>query len=151
MIGKGSPYYYDAVFELGKLIIDVYKSDNGLDMLIKVWEESYKPELAFKSAMILGENLLDKDPEKAIKYTEKFRRIEDDQSKKELFILLSRAYIKAGRSSDAEALLNEYASLYPFDLNIDEVNFYRARIYLDKGDTERAIEIFESIRRDNPF
>lgn len=151
MIGKNSSYYYDALFELGKLIIDVYKSENGLEMLIKVREESDKPELAFKSAMIIGENLLDKDPEKTIKYTEKFRTIEDDQSKKDLYILLSKAYIKADRSSEAEVLLNEYASLYPFDLNIDEVNFFRARIYLEKGETDRAIQIFESIRRDNPF
>jgi len=151
MIGKESRYYYDAVFELGKLIIDGFKSENGIDMLIKVWEESDKPDLAFKSAMIIGENLLDKDPDKTIKYTEKFRKIEDDESKKELYILLSKAYIKAERNSDAEVLLNEYASLYPYDKNIDEVNFFRARIYLEKGDTERAIEIFESIRRDNPF
>jgi len=151
MIGKESRYYYEAVFELGKLIIDSYKSENGIDMLIKVWEESDKPELVFKSAIIIAENYLDKDPEKAIKYSEKFINIKDDESKKELYILLSKAYIKGDRNSDAEVLLNEYASLYPYDSKIDEVNFYRARIYLAKGDTETAIEIFESIKRDNPF
>ncbi|MFA5519106.1 MAG: tetratricopeptide repeat protein [Spirochaetota bacterium] len=151
MIGKKSQYYYDGIFELGQILLDTNKTDNGLELLVKVWEESDKKELTVKSGIILAQNLIEKDPERAILYTEKFIKIENEESKKKLYILLSRAYIKAGRNSEAEELLNQYAKLFPYDLNIDEVNFYRARILLDKGDTDKAVEIFESIKKDNPF
>ena len=151
LIGKESQYYYAAVFELGKLLLETYKTDNGLDLLVKVWEESENTDLTFRSAIILAENVMENDPGRGVEYLEKFKKIDDEESKKELYILLSKAYIRAGKNSEAEELLNEYAELFPYDLNIDEVNFYRARIFLDKGETDKAIEIFESIKRDNPF
>ena len=151
IIGKESQYYYDAVFELGKLLLETYKTNNGLDLLVKVWEESENTDLTFKSAIILAENLMENDPDRGVQYLEKFKKIDDEESKKELYILLSKAYIRAGKNSEAEKLLNEYAQLFPYDINIDEVNFYRARIFLEKGETDKAIEIFESIKRDNPF
>lgn len=151
MIGKKSEYYYDGVFELGQVLLETNKTENGLELLVKVWEESDKNELTLKSGIILARNLIEKDPERAILYTEKYKKIENEDSKKELYILLSKAYIKAGKNKEAEELLNEYAKLFPYDLNIDEVNFYRAKILLDKGDTDKAVEIFESIKKDNPF
>jgi len=151
IIGKKSDFYYDGLYEYGKILLNSSKPENGIAVLEKVLESQEKVDLAVKSALLMAEYYIEKDPQKSITYLEKFSSYEDEDLKKSIIITLSKAYIKNENYDKAENLLKVYLDKYPYEQNIDEVKFLQARILLEKGDVENATIIFNDLKKNNPF
>jgi tetratricopeptide (TPR) repeat protein len=151
IIGKKSDFYYDGIYEYGKILLNSAKPESGIEILEKVWESQEKIDLSVKSAILMAEFYIEKDPQKSIRYLEKFSSYEDEELKKSIFILMSKAYIKNEHYDKAEKILKFYLEKYPYDQNIDEVKFLQARILLEKGDAENATLIFNDLKKNNPF
>jgi len=151
IIGKKSDFYYDGVYQYGKILLNSSKPESGIEILEKVWESQEKIDLSVRSALLMADFYIEKDPRKSIKYLEKFKTYEDEELKKNILITLSKAYIKNENYDTAESQLKFYLDKYPYDQNIDEVKFLQARILLEKGDSENATIIFNDLKRNNPF
>ncbi len=151
IIGKKSEYYYDGMYEYGRILLDTSKPESGIEILEKVWESQEKLDLSVKSALLMAEFYIEKDPLKSIKYLEKFSAYEEEELKKSIIITISKAYIKNSNYDKAESLLKFYLEKYPYDQNIDEVKFLQARILLEIGDSDSATLIFNDLKRNNPF
>lgn len=151
IIGKKSDYYYDGLYEYGKLLLGSQKPETGLEILDKVCESQEKLGLSVKSGLLLAEYFLEKDPKRSVKYLEKFNNYENEDYKKSIIITLSKAYIKIENYENAELKLKGYLEKYPYDDKIDEVKFLQARILLEKGDSENATIIFNDLKKSNPF
>jgi tetratricopeptide (TPR) repeat protein len=151
IIGKKSDYYYDGMYEYGRILLNSTKPESGLDILEKVWESQEKLDLSVKSALLMAEYHIEKEPLKSIKYLEKFSAYEDEELRKSIIITISKAYIKNSNYDKAESLLKFYLEKYPYDQNIDEVKFLQARILLEIGDTDNATLIFNDLKKNNPF
>lgn len=151
VIGKKSEFYYDGLFQYGKILLSSTKPESGIEILEKVWESQEKIDLSAKSALLISDFYIEKDPQKSIKHLEKFKSYEDEELKKNILISLSKAYIKNENYDTAENLLKFYLEKYPYDQNIDEVKFLQARILLEKGDSENATIIFNDLKKNNPF
>ncbi len=151
IIGKKSEFYYDGMYEYGKILLNSSKPESGIEILEKVWESQEKLDLSVKSSLLLAEFYIEKDPVKSIRYLEKFSTYDDDELKKSLIITLSKAYIKNLNYDKAENMLKFYLEKYPYDQNIDEVKFLQARILLEIGDSDSATLIFNDLKKNNPF
>jgi len=151
IIGKKSEFYYDGLYVYGKILLSSAKPENGIEVLEKVWESQEKIDLSVKSALLMADFYIEKDPRKSIRYLEKFKLYEDEELKKDIIITISKAYIKNENYSNAESILKFYSEKYPYDQNIDEVKFLQARILLEKGDAESATIIFNDLKKNNPF
>jgi tetratricopeptide (TPR) repeat protein len=151
IIGKKSDHYYDGMYEYGRILLNTSKPESGIEILEKVWESQEKLDLSVKSALLMAEFYIEKDPLKAIKYLEKFSTYEDEELRKSIIITISKAYIKNSNYDKAESLLKFYLGKYPYDQNIDEVKFLQARILLEIGDSDSATIIFNDLKRNNPF
>lgn len=151
IIGKKSDFYYDGMFEYGKILLASSKPESGISILEKVWENQDKSDLSIKSAILMADFFIEKDPQRSIKYLEKFISYEDEELRKSIYIIISKAYIKNENFDKAENLLTSYLENYPFDSNIDEVKFLQARILLEKGDSENAALILNDLKKNNPF
>ena len=149
LIAREDRWYYHALRELGKLNIELGETEKGIEQLNDVRKSSDIPELKQDVDKYLGEYYIEKDPARAIPYLEEYRGLFDDN--KELMLSLSRAYISVKRYDDAGKILEHYQEKFPYDRSIDQVKFLRARIFLEKNETLKAMELFESIRKDNPF
>lgn len=151
VIGKKSDFYYDGMYEYGRILLASSKPESGIEILEKVVESQDKLDLAVKSALLMADYYIEKDPNKSIRYLEKIASYEDEELKKSILITLSKAYIKIENYDKAENLLKVYLEKYPYDQNIDEVKFLQARILLEKGDVENATIIFNDLKKNNPF
>ena len=108
-------------------------------------------DLRSKSALVLSKIYLKRNPEEAIPYLEDSVSLNDPAEHKEVLLLLGNAYIEVKRFEDAERILELILDKYPYDNNIDEVQFLISRVYLERGDIEKAIAGFEKIKELNPF
>ncbi len=151
IIGKKSEFYYDGLFEYGKLLLNSSKPESGIEILGKVWESQEKLDLAVKSALLISEFYIEKDPQKSIKYLEKYSSYEDEELRKSIIITICKAYIKNENYDKAENILSYFLEKFPYDPDIDEVKFLQARILLEKGDSENATLIFNDLKKNNPF
>lgn len=151
MIAKKSDYYSDGMFELAGLILRSNKPESGIEMLVNIWGNADNTILSIKSAILLANYYLEKEPVQSVRFLEKYTTLEDDELKKKIFVILSKAYIKTGKYDKAEHLLDAYKETFPFDENIDEILFLTARLHLEMGDIDRASAIFESIKNEHPF
>jgi len=151
IIGKKSEFYYNGLFEYGRILLNSAKPETGIVYLEKVWESQEKIELSVRSALLMAEYYIEKEPQRSIKYLERFSTYENEELKKSLIITISKAYIKNENYDKAESKLKFYLEQYPYDQNIDEVKFLQARILLEKGDSENATIIFNDLKRNNPF
>ena len=151
VIGKKSEFYYDGIYQYGKILLTSSKPESGIEILEKVWDSQEKIDLSVRSALLIADFYIEKDPQKSIKHLEKFKSYEDEELKKNILISLSKAYIKNENYDTAENLLKQYLDKYPYDQNIDEVKFLQARILLEKGDAENATIIFNDLKKNNPF
>ena len=151
MIGKKSEFYFNGMFELGSILLGSNKPENGIEMLIKIWENGENVLLAVKSGILLADYYLEKEPVQSIKFLEKYIKIEDEELKKTVLIILSKAYIKTGKYDKAELQLDTYSESFPYDENIDEILFLKARINLEMGEIDKATEIFGKIKNEHPF
>ncbi|HNX24582.1 MAG TPA: tetratricopeptide repeat protein [Spirochaetota bacterium] len=151
IIGKKSDFYYDGLYEYGRILLKSSKPESGIEILDKVWESQEKLDLAVKSALLLADYYIENDPKKSIRYLEKFNSYDDEELKKTIIITISKAYIKNENYDKAENILAVYLEKYPYDQNIDEVKFLQARILLEKGDVDNATLIFNDLKKNNPF
>ncbi len=151
LIGKKSEYYNAGMFELGRILLAGNKPESGIEILHALWEDSANPTLSIKSAILLAEFYLDNDPYKAITYTEKYQSVEDNELNITILLLLARAYMKTEKYDKADSVILKYTEKYPYDQNIDEIKFMRGVVLLQKGELDAALEIFNNIKRDNPF
>ena len=151
IIGRKSDFYTEGMFEYGKILLSSTKPESGIEILEKVWDSQEKIDLSVKSALLMADYYIEKDPQKSIRYLEKFKLYEDEELKKQIIITISKAYIKNETFDKAESILKFYLEKYPYDQNIDEVKFLQARILLEKGDADSATLIFTDLKKNNPF
>jgi TolA-binding protein len=116
-----------------------------------VWENQDRKDLSVKSALLMAEFFIEKNPQKSITYLEKYTAYEDEELRKSIIITISKGYIKNENFDKAESILKIYLSAYPYDPNIDEVKFLQARILLEKDDVDGATQIFNDLKMNNPF
>lgn len=149
--GESGKYYYDAMYDLGMILSDGPEKDRGITLLENVYKSAKSQELRVKSSRRLSEIFLEKDPDRAIPYLEESINSDDPEKNKETLLFIGKSYIKVKKYKEAIRTLDRFIDKYPYDKNIDEVNFLRARVYLETGDVDRAMRLFEGIEKQNPF
>lgn len=151
LIGEQSEWFYHAQYELGKILIRFGDEKRGIELLEEVRSATNKMDLRSQSALVLSKIFLKRNPEEAIPYLEDSVSLNDPAEQKEVLLLLGNAYIEVKRFEDAERILELILDKYPYDNDIDEVQFLISRVYLEKGDIEKAISGFEKLKELNPF
>lgn len=151
LIGMDSEWYYEAKYELGRILIRMGKEKRGIELLEEVRNATSKMELRSQSALVLSKIFLKRNPEHAIPYLEDSASLNDPAEQKNVLLLLGNAYIEAKRFEDAERILELIMDKYPYENDIDHVQFLLSRVYLEKGNIEKAVEGFKRIRELNPF
>ncbi len=151
LIGMHSEWYYDAKYELGRIMINLGNERRGIALLEEVRNSTSKMELRSKSALVLSKIFLKRDPEDAIPYLEDSASLNDPAEQKNVLLLLGNAYIEAKRFEDAERILELIMDKYPYENDIDHVQFLLSRVYLEKGNVEKAVSGFNKVRELNPF
>jgi tetratricopeptide (TPR) repeat protein len=151
LIGMDSEWYYEAKYELGRIIIKLGKERRGIELLEEVRNSTSKMELRSKSALVLSKIFSKKNPEDAIPYLEDSASLNDPAEQKNVLLLLGNAYIEARRFEDAERILELIMETYPYENDIDQVQFLLSRVYLEKGNIEKAVEGFKKVKELNPF
>ncbi|MCP4129827.1 MAG: tetratricopeptide repeat protein [bacterium] len=154
LIAQKSEWYYDALHDMGKIYVlneKLGKVDKGIELLETVRKATKKKDLRVRVSILLSKIYYKRDTAKAIPYLEASLAVEDMEKQKEVILLLGRSYIKVRKFQKAEKVLNIFMKKYPYDKDIDQVNFLRARVLLEQGETEEAIELFEQIENENPF
>ncbi len=150
LIAMDSKWYYHALNELGRINIRSGETEKGIKQLDEVRNSGNNPELKQNVDKYLGAYYIDSNPEKAIPYLEEYSKDLSD-SDKDLMLALGKAYLAVKRLDDADEILTRYETRFPFDRNLDQAKFLRARIYLERNQSDRAMELLESIRKENPF
>jgi len=151
LIGERSEWFYHAQYELGKILIRFGDEKRGIELLEEVRTSTSRMDLRSQSALVLSKIFLKRNPEEAIPYLEDSVSLNDPAEQKEVLLLLGNAYIEVKRFEDAERILELVLDTYPYDNDIDEVQFLISRVYLERGDIEKAIAGFEKIKDMNPF
>ncbi len=151
IIGMDSDWYFDAKYDLGRVLINENREQRGVRLLEEARLGTTKMELRSKAAMSLAKIYLKKNPKDAIPFLEDSVSLTDPEEQKNALLLLSRVYIEADRNDDAERLLDLLANKYPYDSSMEEVQFLLSRVYLSRGDIDRADQKFKKIREINPF
>jgi len=151
IIGKKSEFYYDGLYEYGKVLLNSGKPETGIDILERVWENQDRKDLSVKSALLMADFFIEKEPQRSITYLEKYISYEDEELRKSIIITISKGYIKNENFDKAERILKVYLASYPYDPNIDEVKFLQARILLEKDDVGGATQIINDLKMNNPF
>jgi len=152
LISKESKWYYNALYELGKILAlnnDKTKAIEYLESVRKFAKEKY---LRLKSLELLAELTIDEKPQKAVIYLEEALKINKKKFNRAIILLLSKAYVKNREYKKADQILNEYLKNSPYDnTKEEEVAFLRARIMLEKGDLVKAKKMFKVIEQKYPL
>ena len=151
MIGKGTTWYYNAKYEMGRLLVKSEDVNKGIELLEDVRVSSSKEYLKLNAAKILSDVYIEKNPSKAIPYLEQSLVTDNQERRQEVMILLARAYLKIRDYDNCDTMLKQYREKYPFDDRIDEVIFLSSRVSLEKGDMNKALQELEKIEKDYPF
>ena len=150
-MGKDSDWYYDAVFEMGRIQTQGKDWEKGCANLEEVRKSSQKAELKFQASKALGRIYIIKNPRAAIPYLEESLSDENPEEHKEILLMMGRVYISIKEFNKAESVLSTFSTKYPYDKRIDEVTFLHALIYLEKGEINTAMESFKKIQTEYPF
>ncbi len=152
LIGQSSDLLYDAKYELGRILIKERKEGEAVKHLDDVRTRASRPELKSRAAMILGKlNIEKQDYHNSVTYLEEAAVSEKPEEKKEAMLLLAGAYMQIKRFAEAEKVLGKLKEEYPYDSDNDYVQFLLGRLYLEKGDIEKAVDGFSKVRDINPF
>jgi len=151
LIGKKSDLYYNAKYEMGKILLGEGREKEGIESLEEVRNSTRKMGLRSLAALALSEIYLRRNPRDAIPYLEDAVSLEDPKDQKNAMLSLSRAYIDAGRLEDAERILGLLMNTYAEQRDIDLVQYLISRVSLERDDPDRAIQGFEKIlaKQDN--
>ena len=148
---KSSPWYYDGLYELGRILIGGTARDEGIGMLEQVRAESKDARLRANASLLIGNLYLDQLPEKAIPCFKESLKDAEPGERNELLVLLGKTCLKVKKYDEAVEFFDTYLKENPFNRGRDEVNFFKARVYLEMGNIDAAVHILETIRKDNPF
>ncbi len=151
LIGKNSPKYSSALLELGKIDLELGDEKNGIKFLEEAIKVSASTEIKSKASKLLGKFYLSTGSNLASGYLKDALMTTDRDEKKESSIMLARAYIIEEKFSDAEIILNNYTGEFQYDKKLDEINFLKSRVLLEKGETDLALKLINSIQNENPF
>ncbi len=151
LIGEDSQWYYNAKYQLGKMLVGTRREEEGIELLEEVRRETVNMELKSQASMVLSKLYLDSDPEKAIPYLEDSVSVNDPETQKNTMLLLANVYLDVNRLEDAERILEYLFSQHTYDEDIDRIQFLLARVYMKQGEVEKALAGFEKIRELNPF
>lgn len=149
--GKESKWIYYAKYELARIFIKDNNIKEASQLLEEIRSADTDPTLISRASMELSRIFFDKDIEESIKYLKEASDIESPQEKKEVLLLLSKAYTKTGRFNEAESLLEYLVTNYSFDKDIDLFQFLLATVYFEKGDIEKTKKAFDRLKEVNPF
>lgn len=148
---KDSRWYYNGLYRLGVLLLRGQDRERGIGLLEQVRAGSAKAYLKTNASIVLGDYYAAGSPEKAIPFLDEAILKAGPGKKNRLMVLLGKTCLRVKKYDRAVEVLNLYLKENPFDANRDEINFLRARAYLEMGEISKADEIFESIKKDNPF
>ncbi|MBN1534999.1 MAG: tetratricopeptide repeat protein [Spirochaetes bacterium] len=151
LMGKDSPWFYNAKYEMGRLLLETNDKAKGIEQLEEVRRMSRKEYLRINASKILSFVYIKQHPSKAIPYLEDALNTENTTRQKEILLLLARAYIKVRDFPKCEWVLTQYREKYPFDQNLDQVMFLQARIHLEKGEMTQAVKGLEAMEKEYPF
>ncbi len=113
---EDSPYYYNARYELGKILLNTKDLDEGISLLADVQVNSNDIDLRSRASFELGQLYLKNNTiEKAIPYLENAISINDQESQKYVMMTLSELYIATDRYDDAKRLLDFMLEKYPYE------------------------------------
>ncbi len=150
--GSGdSRWHSNAQFELGGLLIEGPDQEGGLKLLEYVSASSPRPALKSRAALKLGRFYAERSPEKSLPYLDEALKAAPQEKRKGLLEFTGKTCMRAKKYDRAIDYFNQYIKENPFDRSLDEINFFRARAYLEMGQIEKATNIFEANRKDNPF
>jgi len=150
LIGKNSEWYHDAKYELGALLVKRGMEREAIELLEEVRRSTKKVVLRSRAAFALSQIFLKKKPEEAIPYLEDAAALEDPLEQKNALLMLSRAYIDSGRFDDAERILTMLLDSYSNGGEREMIRFLIARVYLDRKDTQKAIDEFNRVMESDP-
>ncbi len=149
--GEKSPFYYEALYQYGKLLVQGTERDSGLAMLERVRAEYKGTELKAKASMLIGTLYANEQPEKAILFLKESLKQATPDNRSELLVLLGKTCMRAKKYDEAFEFFDLFLKENPFDKARDEVYFSKAQIFLEKGNSDSAVDLFETIRKENPF
>lgn len=147
--GTASRWYRHAQYELGSILLQGADRENGLKLLDEV-RSAGGTSLKTRAALLIGQYYAENDPERAIPFLEEALKTAKHDKRKVLLLVLGKTSMRAGRYGKSIDCFNQYLKDNPFDLSRDEINFLRARAYIEMGDADRGISIFNSIGKENP-
>jgi hypothetical protein len=56
-----------------------------------VWENQDRKDFSVKSALLMADFFIEKEPQRSIKYLEKYQNYEDEELRKSIIITISKA------------------------------------------------------------
>ncbi|OHD64136.1 MAG: hypothetical protein A2176_00650 [Spirochaetes bacterium RBG_13_51_14] len=148
--GKNSEWYYNGLYNYGEILLKGEGRDEGLKILERVRSEA-DSALRLNASVLLGQFYAERSPEKAIPYLEESVASVRPEERNRILVLLGRTHFLAKKYDKAVEVYSLYLKENPLATGIDEVEFMRARAYLEMGEIQRAIDIFDSIKKENPF
>ncbi len=148
---KDSRWYISAQYELGVILIQGPDHEEGITLLDEVRGSSGKPDLKSRASLKIGRYYADRSPDKAVPFLEESLKTAKEDKRKNLLIFIGKTCMRAKKYDKAVDHFGLYLKENPFDASRDEINFLRARAYLEMGEIDRATNIFEANRKDNPF
>jgi tetratricopeptide (TPR) repeat protein len=148
--GKDASWYYDALFEQGMILLKS-NANEAVKVLETIKNSAFDKRRRSIAALELAKIFIDKDPERAIPYLENALNNEPDGDLREILVFLGRSYTITRQFSKAAEALDLCLEKYPYDHQNDEVLYLRARVYLEQGEFEKSLKVFERLKRENPF
>lgn len=151
LIGKDSPWYYNAQYELGLIHYNQKKYKQCTRILKTVIYNTKNQDVKAKAASVVGSIYFDENPAESVHYLELALPIATDNEKKDILFMLGKAQLRIKNHEKAELVFNRFLAEYPFYKKIDEVKFNIARVYLEQGNVDKAVKMFRKIQEENPF
>ncbi len=149
--GTESRWYSNAQYELGGILIEGPEHEDGLKILEEVRTSSARPSLKSRASLKLGQYYADRSPDRSIPYLDDALKSSRQDKRKSLLEFTGKTCMRAKKFDKAINYFNLYIKENPFDKALDEINFLRARAYLEMGQIDRATNIFATNRKENPF
>lgn len=145
-VWKYHAYYLEAVISQGK------NPDESARMLEEIILKTDNPELKVNSAVEYARIATERSRfADAVRVLEGIRNSTPEEYSKKVLFTLGEAYLSANRLDDAGALYQKMLNDFPYDEELDRMQFFAAVTLLKKGEAKKASDSFESLREMNPF
>jgi TolA-binding protein len=151
LVGKDSPWYYNALFQLGSIQAQSKDWKKAAMLLEEARKSSPDRDLRFQASKLLSKIYMDRDPRAALPYLEESLSEDNPDEHKDSILIMTRIYINVRDFAKATAALDQFFLKYPYDSRIDEGIFLQAVILLEQGDMNRSQDLFTRIQKEYPF